>query len=144
MLAIAILALYAYRLAGPWRWIYVVGAVVSLYLECLRRRRTGIPEDPFVNALAPTQSEPPFPIAQGIVLLIFIALGVLAVRWFHPPIKSSALEHGLSLGGRVSIAHSEVVPRIADASTESPARLAFRSRAATWSWPVPGRSARCI
>src|SRR3954462_3320738 len=32
-LAVTIPALYAYRLAGPWRWIYVAGAVLSLYLN---------------------------------------------------------------------------------------------------------------
>jgi hypothetical protein len=35
---------------------------------------------PVLHALAPTQSEPPFAIAQGAVLLVFIAAGTLAVR----------------------------------------------------------------
>jgi hypothetical protein len=32
-LAIAILALYVYHLAESWRWLYVVGSVVALYLK---------------------------------------------------------------------------------------------------------------
>src|ERR1700693_3488004 len=33
LLAIAILARYALHMAGAWRWIYVVGAVIALYLN---------------------------------------------------------------------------------------------------------------
>jgi hypothetical protein len=33
VLAAAIVALYFFRLAGPWRWIYIVGAVLALYLN---------------------------------------------------------------------------------------------------------------
>jgi hypothetical protein len=34
--------------------------------------------------MAPTQSEPPFLIAQLAVLALFLVLGFLAVRYFHP------------------------------------------------------------
>jgi len=34
--------------------------------------------------MAPTGSEPPFAIAQGINLVIFIILGIWAARSFHP------------------------------------------------------------
>jgi hypothetical protein len=33
VLAAAIVAVYFFRLAGPWRWIYIVGAVLALYLN---------------------------------------------------------------------------------------------------------------
>src|SRR5207245_1218259 len=33
VLAAAIVALYAYRLAAAWRWVYVAGAVVAFYLN---------------------------------------------------------------------------------------------------------------
>jgi hypothetical protein len=36
-----------------------------------------------LKTLAPTQSEPPFAIAQGTVLLIFIVLGTLAAKRFR-------------------------------------------------------------
>jgi hypothetical protein len=35
-------------------------------------------------ALAPTQSEPPFLIAQTVLLALFAVLGFVAVRRFHP------------------------------------------------------------
>jgi hypothetical protein len=38
---------------------------------------------PAFNAFAPTQSEPPFAIAQAIVLVLAIIVGWLAVRRFH-------------------------------------------------------------
>src|SRR5262245_17681122 len=83
-LAIALFALYGRRLAGAWRWIYVVTAVFSLYLNCFVGVVQAFVKQPFLKPLAPTQSEPPFIIAQGAVLLIFVVLGFLAVRKFHP------------------------------------------------------------
>jgi hypothetical protein len=84
VLAIAIFALYSPQLAGPWRWIYVVGSVVALYLNVFVAVVQAFLKVPTLNTLAPTQSEPPFVVAQAVVLLIFIVLGVLAVRSFYP------------------------------------------------------------
>ena len=84
VLAIALLALYLYHLAGPWRWIYVATAVLALYLNVFVGVVQAFLKIPFFNALAPTQNEPPFAIAQGVVLLIFVALGIWAVRSFYP------------------------------------------------------------
>ena len=83
-LAAAILGFYVYRLAGSWRWIYVVGAVVALYFNVFVGIVQAFQKVPFLQPLAPTQSEPPFLVAQLVVMAIFIVLGVLAVRWFHP------------------------------------------------------------
>jgi hypothetical protein len=83
-LAAAILAFYLYRLAGPWRWIYVVGAVVALYFNVFVGVVQAFRKVSFLEPLAPTQSEPPFLVAQLVVMAIFIVLGVLAVRKFHP------------------------------------------------------------
>jgi hypothetical protein len=85
VLAIAILALYALHLAGPWRWIYVVSAVLALYLNVFVGVVQAFQKLPLLASLAPTQSEPPFLIAQAVVLVIFIVLGIVAVRSFHPP-----------------------------------------------------------
>jgi ABC-type Na+ efflux pump permease subunit len=90
VLAIAILALYALHLAGPWRWIYVVSAVLALYLNVFVGVVQAFQKLPFLASLAPTQSEPPFLIAQAIVLVIFVVLGVVAVRSFHPPAAAPA------------------------------------------------------
>ena len=83
-LAVAILALYVYKLAGSWRWIYVVTALFSLYLNVFVGVVQTFQKVPFFNALAPTQKEPPFAVAQGIVLLAFIAVGFVALRKFRP------------------------------------------------------------
>src|SRR5262245_14063728 len=84
LLTIACIALYGMRLAGAWRWIYVVTALASLYLNVFVLVVQSFLKLAFLSALAPTQSEPPFLIAQGAVLLAFLVLGFLAVRSFHP------------------------------------------------------------
>jgi hypothetical protein len=90
VLAIAILALYALHLAGPWRWIYVVSAVLALYLNVFVGVVQAFQKLPLLASLAPTQSEPPFLIAQAVVLVIFVVLGVVAARSFHPPADALA------------------------------------------------------
>jgi hypothetical protein len=82
--AITCYALYARRMLGAWRAIYVIGAVISLYLNVFVLIAQGFLKVPALHALAPSGSEPPFAIAQGIVLLVFVVLGYLAVRRFHP------------------------------------------------------------
>ena len=84
LLALAVVALYAFRLAGAWRSIYIVTAIMSLYLNVFVGVTQSFQKLSFLPPLAPTQSEPPFLIAQLAVLVIFIVLGVLAVRSFHP------------------------------------------------------------
>jgi len=91
LLAFAILALYAFRLGGAWRWIYVASASAALYLNCFVGVVQAFQKVSFLNALAPTQAEPPFAIAQVGVLAIFVLLGVLALRNFHPAARHAAL-----------------------------------------------------
>ena len=91
VLAFAILALYALHLAGPWRWIYVVSAMLALYLNVFVGVVQAFQKVPLLASLAPTQSEPPFLIAQAVVLVIFVGLGIAAVRSFHPPTDALAL-----------------------------------------------------
>jgi len=83
-LAAALVGLYVYHLAGSWRWIYVVGAVVALYFNVFVGIVQAFMKVPFLQPLAPTQSEPPFLVAQLAVMAIFIVLGILAARRFHP------------------------------------------------------------
>jgi hypothetical protein len=61
VLAIAIPARYAFHLAGSWRWIYVVGASMALYLNVFVLIAQLSVKVPALKALAPTQSEPPVP-----------------------------------------------------------------------------------
>jgi hypothetical protein len=90
VLAVAILALYVYKLAGSWRWIYVASALFALYLNVFVGVVQTFQKVPFFNALAPTQKEPPFAVAQGIVLIAFIALGIVAAKKFHPSARAAA------------------------------------------------------
>jgi hypothetical protein len=83
-LAVAAAARYAFHLAGPWRWIYVVGAVVSLYFNVFVLIVQLFLKVPAIHALAPTQAEPPFAIVQGAVLLLFVVLGILAAIRSRP------------------------------------------------------------
>jgi hypothetical protein len=94
VLAIAIFALYAKRAAGSWRWIYIVTGVTALYLNCFVAVVQSFAKIPTLKALAPTQSEPPFAIAQIVLLAIFIAIGIRGVKKFHiepfPSLESQA------------------------------------------------------
>jgi hypothetical protein len=82
-LTLAIFARYGHRLAGAWRWIYVLGAVVALYLNVFVLIVQAFMKVPGLNALAPTQSEPPFLATQVVVLVIFILLGIGAALRFR-------------------------------------------------------------
>jgi hypothetical protein len=84
VLAVAALALYGKHLIFKWRWIYVVAAVTALYLNVFVLIVQLFQKVPALHALAPTQAEPPFAIAQGVVLLAFVVLGFFAVRRFRP------------------------------------------------------------
>jgi len=83
ILAVAILARYVFHLSGAWRSTYVITASIALYLNVFVLVVQTFMKVPAVHALAPTQKEPPFLIAQIIVMLIFIGLTVLAVKKFH-------------------------------------------------------------
>ncbi len=80
----ALVALYVRHLIGIWRAIYVVAAVLALYLNVFVGVAQAFQKLPFLSVLAPTQTEPPFLIAQSIVLVAFVILGFLAVRRLRP------------------------------------------------------------
>jgi hypothetical protein len=83
LLAAAIVARYVLHLVGAWRWIYVVCVVVAFYLNVLVAVIQSFLKIPALHALAPTQKEPPFLIAQLAVLALFVILGTVAVRKFR-------------------------------------------------------------
>jgi hypothetical protein len=83
-LAIAIAARYGYHLEGAWRWTYAACAVLALYLDVFVGIVQAFSKLPFLEPLAPTQSEPPFVVTQIVVMVIFIVLGWRAVTRFHP------------------------------------------------------------
>jgi hypothetical protein len=78
LLAVAIVARYARHLAGAWRWIYVVTAMISLYLNVFVLIVQLFQKVPVFKALAPTQSEPPFAVVQLVVLALFVVLTITA------------------------------------------------------------------
>jgi hypothetical protein len=82
VLAVAILARYALHLEGAWRSIYVVCAVLALYLNVFVLVAQAFMKVPALKVLAPTQKEPPFLIAQLVVMAIFIVVGFFAVKKF--------------------------------------------------------------
>jgi uncharacterized membrane protein SirB2 len=84
VLAIAILARYSFHMVGKWRWIYVVPAMIALYLNVFVLLFQSFERVPALKAMAPTQSEPPFLVAQLAVMAIFIVLTIFAVKKFHP------------------------------------------------------------
>jgi hypothetical protein len=88
LLVVAVVAFYAFHLAHAWRWIYVGTATTTLYLNVFVGVIQAFQKLPFLQLLAPTQSEPPFVIVQIVVLMAFIALGALAVIRFHPEIEA--------------------------------------------------------
>ena len=81
-LPFVIAARYWKHLAGPWRRVYVVGSVATLYLNVfvlvvqLFRRLPGL------IVAAPTQKEPSFMLTQLIVLALFVWLGRAALKGF--------------------------------------------------------------
>lgn len=83
VLSVAILALYRFDLAGGWRKAYVITSVIALYLNFFVLIVQLFQKVPALNALAPTQSEPPFQIAQLAALILFVAVGIRAVRKFQ-------------------------------------------------------------
>ena len=84
VLAVALFALYGRRLAGAWRGTYVINAVLALYLNFFVLIVQLFLRVPALKTLAPTQKEPPFAIAQGAALGMFVVLGVLAWKRFRP------------------------------------------------------------
>ena len=82
-LAATIAARYAFHLSGAWRPTYVITAMIALYFNCFVGVVQAFEKVPALRAMAPTQKEAPFKIAQLVLLIIFIVLGTLAVKKFR-------------------------------------------------------------
>lgn len=83
-LAAALLGRYVFRLSGAWRIVYAAGAVTAFYFNVFVLVAQVFLKVPSLHALAPTQAEPPFALAQAAVLVAFLTLGFVAVRRFRP------------------------------------------------------------
>ena len=82
ILVIAVLARYRFCLRGGWRRTYVITATMALYFNMFVLIAQSFMKVPALHELAPTQSEPPFGIAQLALLLIFLWLGYRAAKGF--------------------------------------------------------------
>ena len=90
VLAVAIWARYGGQLAGAWRGTYVVTAAIALYFNCFVAVVQAFAKIPALHALAPTQKEPPFAIAQLGVLAIFVWLTWRAAKRFNAvPVRTT-------------------------------------------------------
>jgi hypothetical protein len=86
LLLFACITLYGTRLAGASRWIYVVTALASLYINVFVLVTQGFLKIEPLHALAPGNppNGPAFAVVQGIVLLFFVIMIIGAVRRFRP------------------------------------------------------------
>ncbi len=84
LMFVAFLAVNSFQFRGSWRWIYVVTAIVALYFNCFVGVVQAFQKLPTLQPLAPTLTELPFQIAQGVLLIVMAVLGFLSVRNFHP------------------------------------------------------------
>ena len=89
-LAITIFARYSKHLAGAWRWIYVIGAVICLYFNLFVLVVQLFEKVPALHAMAPTQTESPFKLTQFVVLMLSTVLAIVAVIRFRPESASAA------------------------------------------------------
>ncbi|KTE18880.1 hypothetical protein ATE67_17505 [Sphingopyxis sp. H050] len=80
ILAVALWAWYARKLAGRAAPVYAVTATVGLWLNLFVLVVQSFLKVPALNALAPTGTEPPFAAAQGALLILMIGLGYFAFR----------------------------------------------------------------
>jgi hypothetical protein len=86
LLAIACLALYGMKAAGPWRWIYLLTALVSLYLNVFVLAIQSFLKIPPLHEIAPGNppAGPAFAVVQGVVLVFFIVMIIQVWRRFKP------------------------------------------------------------
>jgi len=83
VLAIALVARYRNHLAGRARKVYAISAIIALYFNVFVLVVQAFQKVGALHALAPTQKEPPFAIAQGAVLLLFVILGIMSTKRFQ-------------------------------------------------------------
>jgi hypothetical protein len=84
VLAVAIPARYVFHTAGSWRRIYVISSAIALYLNVFVLVVQSFLKQPALHALAPEGKEPPFLIAQIIVMIVFVIWTIFAVKKFNP------------------------------------------------------------
>ena len=82
VLAIAVYALYAKKLAGAWRTTYVVTAVLAQFFDVLVLVAQSFQKIPALHAHAPTDDAAIVKICQLGALVLCILLGIFAAKNF--------------------------------------------------------------
>lgn len=83
VLAVAIFARYMRHLTGAWRRIYVITAMIALYLNVFVLVAQLFMKIPALKAMAPTGSEPPFLVSQIVVMALFVVVTIIAAKRFR-------------------------------------------------------------
>jgi hypothetical protein len=88
VLAVALFAVYGRKLSGVWRTVYVGSAILALYLNVFVGVVQSFQKFAYLHNFAPNGSEPPFVVTQAAVLILFVLLGIVAVRRYHPALRA--------------------------------------------------------
>lgn len=86
LLALACTALYVMKLSGWWRGLYVITALIALYLNVFVLVIQSFLKIPALAAMTPGNppSGPVFAVVQGITLVFFVVMIIGAWRRFRP------------------------------------------------------------
>jgi hypothetical protein len=88
ILLAAIAARCRFHLTDTWRWVYVVGVVTAPYFNSFVPVVQAFLKIPGLHMVAPNGSEPPFALAQGLVLTFYFVTGALAIKGFRSTTRS--------------------------------------------------------
>jgi hypothetical protein len=83
LLALSVIALYAFHLAGRWRLIYIVTACAGLFLNAFVAVVQSFQKVPAFHALAPNGTEVPFAATVVALLVTVVILGFSAAARFR-------------------------------------------------------------
>ena len=94
LLVFTVYGLYGRHLMGAWRPVYIVTALIAQYLNVVVLIVQSYQKVPALHVYAPNGNEPPFAITQGLALVLFVVVGWLALKKFHPPVRLSIATAG--------------------------------------------------
>jgi hypothetical protein len=83
-LAVACVGRYSKNMQRGWLTSFVISAMTSLYFNVFVLIAQSFMKVPALHALAPNGVEPPFAVAQGVKLVLFIILTIVALKKFRP------------------------------------------------------------
>src|ERR1700761_5963735 len=84
ILSLIVLALAIIARRRGWRGTYVIASILALYFNFFVLIVQSFEKIPSLHALAPTQSELPFKLAQLVTLVVIIALTTVAFKKYRP------------------------------------------------------------